>query len=354
MEISIISSTIKSIFVVNNSKEIDHAISISRIVAMIFIVLCHTGNHFNNAIVSQLFNLGVPIFFVISGSLYAKKSIDNPKDWLIKRVIRLYMPLIAWTLFYIVRLICEKSLSWTTNDVVSVILLLTNLQGLQHFFTSFMSVDGPWFFTIIMFCYIVLIPLKKCEKIKQEATNKGNISKIVALFTLTVLAYFIHVDLTGFFYFFFGYYITQCGFNKKGSNIRIYAVLILLFLSLCLRLIFKLYFDETWYYNGLIVPLTHVIAAFSIVLFFKAVRNINNIVFDSIACKSVFHWLDSISVYVYCFHGVFITGTFSVFSFGISSAIEIVILFVCVFILSTIVAVIFESIGNYLLSRIVN
>lgn len=42
---------------------------------MLLIVGCHIGHHYQNAILSQIFNVGVPLFFIISdGGLYAKKK----------------------------------------------------------------------------------------------------------------------------------------------------------------------------------------------------------------------------------------------------------------------------------------
>ena len=69
----------------------DYAVSLARILGMLCIVACHIGNYFSNSLVSQLFNVGVPLFFVISGGLYANRKIEKPHLWLANRILRLYI-----------------------------------------------------------------------------------------------------------------------------------------------------------------------------------------------------------------------------------------------------------------------
>lgn len=156
--------TAKSLFVTKPREGYDFSVSLARIAGMIFIVACHIGNHFNNAIVSQVFNVGVPLFFVISGGLCADKEIKQPRQWLAQRFARLYMPLLAWALYYLISALIQQNGHLEKDTVFALVLMLFNLQGLRHFFTGFISVDGPWFFTIIMICYALVIPYKRLEK----------------------------------------------------------------------------------------------------------------------------------------------------------------------------------------------
>ena len=68
---------------------------------MLFVIICHLGSYFGLAFVGQLFNVGVPIFYLISGYLYGNAEIKDIRTWLCKRLIRLYIPLllgasVAW------------------------------------------------------------------------------------------------------------------------------------------------------------------------------------------------------------------------------------------------------------------
>lgn len=50
-------------------------ITIIRSFAMVVIILCHYCDYFEGVeFLSQLFNVGVPIFFIISGFLYGQKT----------------------------------------------------------------------------------------------------------------------------------------------------------------------------------------------------------------------------------------------------------------------------------------
>lgn len=48
---------------------------------MLSIVTCHIFQAYNIPIWGCIFNVGVQIFFVLSGYLYGYKTIDNWKSW---------------------------------------------------------------------------------------------------------------------------------------------------------------------------------------------------------------------------------------------------------------------------------
>ena len=69
-------------------------ITIIRAIAMVLIILCHYCDYFEGVeFLSQLFNVGVPIFFIISGFLYGQKQINNIKKWYIKQFAKIVIPL---------------------------------------------------------------------------------------------------------------------------------------------------------------------------------------------------------------------------------------------------------------------
>lgn len=53
------------------------SISMVRFIAMILIVVCHMFQYYDHEL-CHWFNVGVQVFFVISGFLYGTKEIDNP------------------------------------------------------------------------------------------------------------------------------------------------------------------------------------------------------------------------------------------------------------------------------------
>lgn len=70
-----------------SQKLYDYSLSIARVIAMWFIVVCHLGSRFDSSAIAQLFNVGVPMFFMISGYLYGKRQIRKPAIWLFKRYL---------------------------------------------------------------------------------------------------------------------------------------------------------------------------------------------------------------------------------------------------------------------------
>lgn len=67
------------------------AISYLRVLALIMIVSCHFLQKLDNKW-AWVLNIGVQIFFLISGYLYGFKQIDNWILWLIKRIRKVYIP----------------------------------------------------------------------------------------------------------------------------------------------------------------------------------------------------------------------------------------------------------------------
>ncbi|MCF2660187.1 hypothetical protein JQM83_13475 [Parabacteroides distasonis] len=58
---------------------------------MIMIVICHMLQYYDNEL-SRWFNVGVQIFFVISGFLYGSKYVHNPILFLKKAAIKIFIP----------------------------------------------------------------------------------------------------------------------------------------------------------------------------------------------------------------------------------------------------------------------
>ena len=145
-----------------SKRQYDYSISLLRIISMLFIITCHISSHYNNVALAQFFNVGVPIFALISGYLYGGKDTEPSADWLIKRYIRLEMPIIMWAIITTVLALIKNT---NTPTWYQYIFLLFDLQGLNFILTGINDIFvGPWFFTSIMGCYLALFAYKKIEK----------------------------------------------------------------------------------------------------------------------------------------------------------------------------------------------
>ncbi len=146
----------------------------------------------------------------------------------------------------------------TSDSTISLVLILLNLQGLQHLFPTFISVNGPWFFTVIMLCYLLLIPYKKAEARHHQIKNW---IMLIIIFAFSVIA-----SISGVFYFFGGYIITKLGFNDGKKRNTLFSAILLIIGSCVIRVFGKIVFDGSWLYEDMLALLCR-LGAVSIYLF---------------------------------------------------------------------------------------
>ena len=134
-------------------------IQLLRITSMFMILLCHfcneSGNTVGNAL-GQFLNVGVFIFFIISGYLFGKRNIDNTKEWYIKRCIRIFIPLWVWTI--VVNIIYAVIGMEGEISIKYIVITMLNLQG---FFGTTLGLSHLWFLSVIMICYLITPILQK-------------------------------------------------------------------------------------------------------------------------------------------------------------------------------------------------
>ena len=156
----------------------DYSVSLTRVVATLCIIICHLGSHFGSVVVGQLFNVGVPIFFLISGYLYGEKKIEKTGDFLFKRYIRLEIPALIWLSIICVSALLRKAELPALHEAVFILL---NLEGLNFVFSKIQDLFiGPWFFTNIMMCYVFFVLFLRIEekhpKVNDYLTKWGGVS----------------------------------------------------------------------------------------------------------------------------------------------------------------------------------
>ena len=149
----------------------DYSISFVRFIAMIFIVLCHIFQYFDNEM-AWWFNVGVQLFLFISGWLYANKKIDNYKKFYLKEFIKILLPYYIYLM--IISIIYYIFIPGNINikDIILSLLLCRTLKGLSHL----------WFIRYIILCYLLLPLLYKIFNDKK--LNKKTIVRILVLFFL--------------------------------------------------------------------------------------------------------------------------------------------------------------------------
>ena len=283
----------------------DLAISIIRICAMIFIVICHLGSYFGITAVGQFFNVGVPIFFLISGYLYGDKEIKEPVYWLFQRYIRLEIPACIWFI-----IICLSA--WIkhqpTPELHEGVFLLLNLQGLHFIFSSMKNLFiGPWFFTNIMGCYILLLCYLRIEKKHPRIYHVFDNGGVYPLL-LFVLLGMIHISIDGALAFFIGFILKRKKYFEKQSRYGAVIAIGYFVFSILGWLTAKKYIDGTIFYNEIIAPGAHVTIAISFLIGIKWLFNILPGIMNGIAKARIIRHLDRISIYVYISHDMLFAG----------------------------------------------
>lgn len=288
-----------------NNSAYDYTISYVRVCAMLFIIICHLGSHFGFVLIGQFFNVGVPIFFMISGYLYGGRTIPDHRAWLKKRMIRLYVPLLLWG-------ICMSALTLIRGEslpsIKEYIFFLLNLHGLNFIFYNMPDLAwGPWFLTVIMFCYFFVALFQLIEQRYTQVEIIFYYGGIIPLIAFVLFAYLgVSVPLS----FLVGY-----GLRKRGvlEGIRPYNIIVAavtFVVAVALRLGTKTLLDGTILYDHVIVVISHLMIAAA---FFVGVRwlfEISGEFLYKVASSRQFRWLDKISIYVYLSHDWFISGIF--------------------------------------------
>ena len=126
-----------------------NAISIIRVMAMILIVSCHITQGYDQQI-AFILNVGVQIFFLLSGFLYGKIEITSIASFVKKRFVKVYIPFIfvvlcsaaIYTIFHI-----------TDISAKSVLLYLLDIQGFIGWGVE--GLNHLWFLSVLMICYII-------------------------------------------------------------------------------------------------------------------------------------------------------------------------------------------------------
>lgn len=323
------------------------SISLLRVIGMFSIVGCHLFGFLNIVALNQFLNFGVYLFLFISGFLYANKNITNCKKWYVGRCKKLLVPYYVFTIPIMVIYYCNNPI-----DIFEIIKYIFCLQGVQFItniipFSEITTLGNLWFVTIIMLCYLIMMPIKKLE-------NNHNFSKsLVILFLL--LAFILpkclmifqlkYVTLDYFVVFFLGYYTARWNFRNSFKKFIIMGVFLLIF-SVLVRLLGKYLFDESnQMLYQVLVSFSHpaiAVSFFYIIDFltrkYKFLKVISN--------SSLWQLLDKYSYFIYITHCAFLNDITSVSNFGFSTIITILL-----FAIFTVVSAILIKWANDLIQR---
>ena len=126
-----------------------NAITIVRVLSMLMIITCHILQGYNQPS-AFLFNIGVQIFFLLSGFLYGKIEITSIASFVKKHFIKVYIP------FILVVLCC--AVIYTIFNIAdlsfrNIVPYLFNIQGFVG--DKIDGLNHLWFLSVLMICYFI-------------------------------------------------------------------------------------------------------------------------------------------------------------------------------------------------------
>ena len=134
----------------------DISIDFIRILACFFIVWNHTSGHMLGGWGNSLSwaNIGVQIFFFMSGFLYSKKEICDVGVWRKKNFLKILKPYWIYLviIFPVIALLDPARLSW-----INIVAAYIGVQGFSDKFTI-EGLGQHWYISYILLCY-ALTPL---------------------------------------------------------------------------------------------------------------------------------------------------------------------------------------------------
>ena len=329
------------------SKTKNNAVSIVRVTGMLMIIACHLSSWAGITSLAQILNVGVELFLIISGFLYAKKDISSPKQFIMSRWIKICLPL------YLLIIVLLPANLYTNADtsLLSLLFYALNLQGLR---SVLVNVPNPvlngaghlWFLTIIMICYLLLIPVKRLESNSFWNNRKSVILSFIVLIILDIALIFAGVQIGYFICYFLGYVIGKT--EVKINPLRLGLMTVAMVIAMGVRFIGKHYLDNTVFYNHGIANLTHIVLAlwiYSIIQFFSVKH-------DAIAARitsgKAWKYLEEYSFYIYIVHYPFLVGPFYIDRVSTNRVLQIALFLVFSVLSAFILKFITDLITNHL------
>lgn len=158
--------------------------------AMVSIICCHLMQYYDCKLM-YLFNIGVQVFFIISGFLYAGRT----EDFTIGKLGNMFKKILIpyWIFVIPVLVLYAFTQPLSIRDVVGCLFAIRPLNGIEHL----------WFIPYILFCYLLLPYL---YKLKHTPMGGGKILIITLIYNITAILLPSHFDPSCISCFVVGYF----------------------------------------------------------------------------------------------------------------------------------------------------
>lgn len=296
----------------------DYSISFVRLIAMIFIFICHVmqQDNFHSTIKGAeiswdyWFAVGVQMFLFISGFLYGKKDKINIVEFYSKSMPKL---LVNYYVFISVMLgvICFSPLmSITAEKVFKLLTFSGTVPGLGHL----------WFIPIILFCYLMLPIFSAIIKAMDKHRNFRFFIESIILIIIVHLV--VKLFFSGFSPAWINCFVFGMLYGKSEKRKSINTLFIIMTIIACL-IFLPIQFKIDYWYKGELPGfisyryslLTQYGKVFLGIFLVIILRFIYNKFFVNHSSHYILNWSDKYSYDFYLVHHIFVQSAFSIVNF---------------------------------------
>ena len=320
------------------SEDESNIISLVRVFATFLIVMCHYIVIYSKvAWLSMVFNVGVELFFIISGFLYGQKKIIGVRKWLIKQIYKIAVPIYLYYLISGILLCAMRQLG--DINLIGVIKQLLFLNGFIGGGIGNIATSHLWFMSYILLCYAIT-PILQILRGKLRFGINMLIAVIAAVleivFILTIelnnqTAYLVH--LSGVVLYIFSYFFS-CYWNREINKPCYILLCALMLIANIFRIVTNTYIDNNTapllfkIYFSVISAYSQCIFAMWIFMTIHIAYYAKKEIYFKIK-KYIIFW-DRRSMYMYIVHEMFIfAGVFNVTNWTQSYIIKSIVFIAC-------------------------
>ncbi len=280
------------------------AISYLRVLALLSILSCHILQALENKW-AWILNIGVQVFFFISGYLYGHKAVTDWKHFFKGRLLKVYFPFVVVSSFFI--------LAYIITDVkVSKTSILSYILNTQMFTGKVKGLGHLWFVSAIAVCYFT-------TPLLQALQSRSSVLIWVLLgfsvYEITIMKYDVSLFMPIFLYA-FGYFYA----NIKGE-LKLLLVSVLAIISSVIT--YSITWQQLLNYDGTMNRLFHVYVGLTIsIIIIGSLYKVLHIG----KLYSIAKLLDNYSYEIYLMHHPFILGPLSLMQMTNNRALNVVVI----------------------------
>lgn len=325
----------------------DPRISTIRLISLIMIITCHILQGLNYEL-AFWFNLGVQIFFFISGYLYGNRTNTsiNLREWYTKQYFKIVIPVAILVLY---SAIIDR---FVYNISYSKLLILGNLLGLGGFYGTLTTLSHTWFISYILICYLVTPLLQRINytNMKEKEIAKTLLSLALLLFLFQFFGV-SQINSAWIFNYILGLFFGNCYIKNKRSYKRFVITIvsisiIVLIPRLLLQYSLSLSNNILDHFKEYIFNWSHMLLGSSIFLVLYHVLGKFNLKYNR-----VLEFSDTNSYYIYLVHQIFILNHLSILNFTSNIFINIFLILCASIVSGLALKYLTKVIDNLLISR---